>query len=444
MMNNRPLPGEIKFLSKAVEEKIKEVSDFIVDKELSRLFTNCFPNALDTSIIFQFNDDLPDTFVISGDINAMWLRDSTASLWPYIDLVNEDENLKLLFMGLINRQTKSILIDPYANAFNYEKGNSIWCNDLTDMKPELHERKWELDSLCYAIRLAYKFWRLTGETSCFNDDWEKATKLIYDTFIEQQRKTDRGKYKFGRVTAWSTDTVPGNGYGNPIKPIGMIVSIFRPSDDATIFPFLVPSNFFAVISLRQLAEMYICIFNDKDFSKKCLSLADEIENAINKYAISEHLNYDKIFAYEIDGFGNKLFMDDANIPSLMSLPYLGCCDIKNEIYTNTRKFILSEDNPYYFKGNFAEGIGSPHTLIDNIWHLSIIMRIMTSEDENEIVQNIKYLKSTHGNTWFMHESFHKDNPFQFTRKWFPWPNSLFGEMILKLYKEHPGLLKRIY
>ncbi|MEG8945663.1 glycoside hydrolase family 125 protein [Rosettibacter firmus] len=443
-MNSRPALKERKFISKPIEEKIKEVSDFIADKELAKIFSNCFPNTLDTSVIFTFNDGIPDTYILAGDIDAMWLRDSTAQIWPYLEFVNEDDNLKLLIMGLINRQTKCVLIDPYANAFNYDKKKSMWSNDLTEMKPELHERKWELDSLCYTIRLAYKFWKLTGDTSCFNNEWISATKLIYNTFIEQQRKYGCGSYKFGRVTAWSTDTVPGNGYGNPIKPNGLIVSIFRPSDDATIFPFLIPSNFFAVISLKQLSEMYLKIYNDFEFSEKCISLANEIEKAIYEHAVSSHLNYHKIFAYEVDGFGNKLFMDDANIPSLLSLPYLGCLNKDDEIYQETRKFILSDNNPYFFRGKFAEGIGSPHTLLNNIWHLSIIMRIITTDNEDEIINNIRFLKNTHADTYFMHESFNKDNPYDYTRSWFPWPNSLFGEMILKLYNEKPDILKRIF
>ncbi len=440
-MNKRPIIKERKFISKIIEEKIKEIADFIVDKELARMFINCFPNTLDTSVIFKFENALPDTFVFAGDIHAMWLRDSTEQVWPYLEFINEDDNLRLFILGLINRQTKCVLIDPYANAFYCEPKKSIWINDLTEMKPELHERKWELDSLCYTIRLAYNYWKLTADISPFNQNWLNATNLIYNTFVEQQRKNGNGSYKFGRITAWSTDTVPGNGYGNPIKPNGLIVSIFRPSDDATIFPFLIPSNFFAVISLRQLSEMYQKIFNDSNFSRKCNTLADEIEKAIYQFAVSKHLDYNNILAYEVDGYGNRLFMDDANIPGLLSLPYLECISKDDEIYKETRKFILSENNPYFFKGKYAEGIGSPHTLQNNIWHISIIMRIITSNDENEVIQNIRYLKNTHANTYFMHESFNKDNPNEYTRDWFPWPNSLFGGMILKLYKENPDILK---
>jgi len=439
-MNQRPDLKKRKFISEAVEEKISEVKNCIKDKELAELFENCYPNTLDTTIFLNSENGIPDTFVITGDIDAMWLRDSAAQVWPYLSLVNTDIKLKELFMGVINRHTSCILIDPYANAFRIDQRVVEGNNDITEMKAGLHERKWELDSLCYSIRLSYGFWKETGDITCFNENWRKASKLILQTFKEQQRKSDRGQYKFGRITSWSTDTVPGNGYGNPVEPNGLIVSIFRPSDDAAIFPFIIPSNYFAVVSLKQLAEMHRHIFNDYDFATTCLNLALEIENALEKFASSDHLTFGRIFAYEVDGFGNKIFMDDANIPSLLSLPYLGCCDIEDPIYLNTRKFLLSSYNPYFFRGKEAMGIGSPHTLIDNIWPMSIIIQALTSANEEEIIQCLIYLKSTHKGFGLMHESFNKDDANDFTRKWFAWANSLFGELIIKIYNEKPKIL----
>ena len=441
-MNNRPEHNKRKFVSQIVEQNVVSIKDSIKDKEIASLFENCFPNTLDTTVNFRIVNDQPDTFVITGDINAMWLRDSTAQVMPYLDMAKEDDELKQMFLGVINRQTKCILIDPYANAFNDGPAGSEWENDFTDMKPELHERKWEIDSLCYPIRLVYKYWEITGDVSCFTSEWRKAAELIVKTFREQQRKSNNGPYKFGRSTSWSTDTVPGNGYGNPVNPVGLIASIFRPSDDATIYPFLIPSNLFAVISLKQMSEIYRDVYNDVKKANECYSFAVEIDNVVSEYAVAEHLHFGKIYAYEIDGFGNKLFMDDANIPSLLSLPYLECCDNYNPIYINTRRFVLSKCNPYYFRGSVAEGIGSPHTLSDKIWHLSIIMQAITSNDEDEIIKCIEYLKNSHAQTGFMHESFNKDDEFDYTRKWFAWANSLFGELILKLYKEKPAVLKR--
>ncbi|MCK9280200.1 MAG: glycoside hydrolase family 125 protein [Melioribacteraceae bacterium] len=442
-VSKRPPLSERKFTSEAVEAKIAQIKKDISDEELAWMFENCFPNTLDTTVTFKYSHGKPDTFVITGDINAMWLRDSTAQVFPYLPLTKEDEKLKELIAGVINRQTKCILIDPYANAFNDGPGHSEWMSDLTDMKPELHERKWEIDSLCYPIRLSYNYWKTTRDESVFSDEWYNAMKLVLITFKEQQRKDGNQKspYKFQRVTGWQSDTVAGGGYGNPIVPVGLIVSIFRPSDDATIFSFLIPSNYFAVISLRQLSDILMNVKHDKTFADECNALADEVEKALNKFAKSEHLDFGTMIPYEVDGYGNKHFMDDANIPSLLSLPYLDAIEIENPLYKNTRKFLLSQSNPYFFKGSAGEGIGGPHAGVNQIWHLSIIMQALTSDDKNEIKKCLHTIKNTHANTGFMHESFNKDNPEKFSRSWFAWANTLFGELIIKIHQNHPELLK---
>lgn len=439
-VSQRPPLAQRKFTSKAIEDVIVKTRKQIKDPELAWMFENCFPNTLDTTIDFQMVNNSPDTFVITGDIHAMWLRDSTAQVWPYLPFVKEDKELYNLIVGVINRQAKCINIDPYANAFNKEATGSEWKSDLTDMKPELHERKWEIDSLCYPIRLSYHFWKTTGDASIFSSAWEDAMKTIVKTFKEQQRKSGKGPYKFARKTTVPTDTLPGYGYGNPIKPVGLICSSFRPSDDATIYPFLIPSNYFAVVSLRQLAEIFGKVKNNVAFAGECDALANEVEKAIREYAHTNHLKYGTLVAFEVDGFGNQLFMDDANIPSLLALPYLGCLKADDPLYVNTRKFLLSEDNPYFFKGKAVSGIGGPHVGVDMIWPLSIIMQAMTSTDAAEIASCLGTLKKTHAGTGFMHESFHKDNPDHFTRKWFAWANTIFGELILKVARENPSVL----
>lgn len=432
-----------KFNSPVIEATIERVKTTIKDPELAWLFENCFPNTLDTTVHFKIKDGRPDTFVITGDIHAMWLRDSTAQVWPYLPLINQDEALKQLIAGVVNRQTECILIDPYANAFNDGPGHSEWLKDHTDMKPELHERKWEIDSLCYTVRLAYHYWKTAKDVSIFDDKWIKAAQLIIATCREQQRFNGRGKYRFGRTTSWSTDTVPGNGYGNNTKPNGLIHSIFRPSDDATQYPFLVPSNLFAVVSFRQIAEISTQVYHNPTFAQECRNFANEVEQAIQKYAVVNHPKFGLIYAMEIDGFGNALLQDDANVPNLLGLPYLGAVKLNDKIYQNTRRFVLSENNPYFFKGKAAEGIGSPHTLVNQIWPMSIIMRAMTSNNDQEILAQLRFLKNTHANTGFMHESFDKDDAAQFTRKWFAWANTLFGELILKIERERPHLLAKI-
>lgn len=440
-VSKRPPLKDRKFVSDAVEEKIRQVASGIRNTELAWIFANCYPNTLDTTVNYSVDAGKPDTFVITGDINAMWLRDSSAQVWPYLPLAPHDAKLKSLLAGVINRQNKSILIDPYANAFNFGPTGSEWDKDLTDMKPELHERKWEIDSLCYPIRLAYGYWKTTGETSCFDDNWKSAMKLVLNTFKQQQRKDGPGPYKFERVTARQSDTVAGGGYGNPIRPVGLVCSMFRPSDDATIFPFLIPSNLFAALSLEHLSEMSKAFTGDIDFANSCLELSHEIRDAVSKCAIVNHPDYGEVYSYEVDGFGNHLFMDDANVPSILSLPYLGCVASDEKSYLNTRALVLSDDNPYFSKGKAGEGIGSPHTGLGKIWPIGVIMRAITSRNDQEISDCLKTLVNGSAGTGFMHESFDRDDAHKFTRSWFAWANTLFGEMIIDLYENKPHLLK---
>ncbi len=441
--SKRPIVSKRLFVSEAVENEIKRIKKDIADPEISWLFENCYPNTLDTTVHFTESDGVPDSFIITGDINAMWLRDSTAQVWPYLHLAKSDQHLKKLFVGLINRQTQCILIDPYANAFNFGPTGSEWKSDLTDMKPELHERKWEIDSLCYPMRLSFHYWKTTGDSLPFNQQWLAAAKTIVKTFKEQQRIAGKGPYHFMRLTEKQTDTVIGDGYGNPVKPNGLICSTFRPSDDATTYLYLIPSNFFAMVSLRQMAELVTAVFNDQAFAGECIHLAETIDKTLKQFAVADHLNYGKVIAFEVDGFGNRLFMDDSNIPSLLALPYLGCVDLSEEVYQNTRRFVLSKDNPWYFEGKVAAGIGGPHVGENMIWPMSLIVRAMTSDDDQEIIQCLRWLKNTHAGTGFMHETFHQDNPEKYTRSWFAWANTLFGELIVKVHQERKHLLDQI-
>lgn len=429
------------FTSESVEEAIKTFQSHVKDKELRWLFENCFPNTLDTTVYFSEENGKPFTYVITGDIDAMWLRDSSAQVFPYIQFIKQEEKLKELIEGVINKQTLLILKDPYANAFyDDEMKEGHWKSDNTYMRPGVHERKWEIDSLCYPIRLAHAYWKETGDVTPFDETWLASVKLILQTFKEQQRKTDQGPYRFERETPKATDTLPMDGYGYPTKPNGLICSMFRPSDDATVYPYLIPSNFFAVVSLKQAAEMVEAILKESALASELRSLSEEVEKALYEHAVVKHPLFGDIFAYEINGYGSYNLMDDANVPSLLALPYLGAIDRTNEIYQNTRKYIWSSENPFFFKGRAAEGIGGPHIGRDMIWPMSIIMKALTSEDDKEIGKSIEVLKSTHGNTGFMHESFHKDDPRMFTRSWFAWTNTLFGELLWKTFNEKPHLL----
>jgi uncharacterized protein len=438
--SKRPGPGQRKFTSEAVEAKIAAVKKSMADPELAWLFENCFPNTLDTTVQAWELDGKPDTFVITGDIHAMWLRDSTAQVWPYLPLAKDDAKLKKMLAGVVNRQTRCILIDPYANAFNLGPTGSEWAKDRTKMKPELHERKWEIDSLCYAVRLAHGYWKATGDAGCFDQAWQLAAQLVVKTFREQQRLKDRGPYSFQRLTTVPGDSLPHEGYGNPTRPVGLIHSGFRPSDDACMFPFLVSANLFAATALDQLAEIHTSALSNAAFAGECREFAAQLRALVNEYARGPYLKFGEIYAYEVDGFGNRLHMDDANVPSLIALPYLGCCAADDAVYLNTRAFSLSEANPYFYKGKAAEGLGSPHSGLGTIWPLGIITRALTSRSESEVAGCLAALKGTHAGTGLMHESFHKDEAKNFTRSWFAWANTLFGELVLDVQRRYPRLL----
>lgn len=441
--SNRPPIAERKFTSKSVEETILRIKKQISNPELAWMFENCFPNTLDTTVDFEIINGKPDTYVITGDIDAMWLRDSTAQVWPYLSLIKNDKPLQELIKGVINRQTKCILLDPYANAF-YKDVNKVseWKNDLTAMKPGIHERKWEIDSLCYPIRLAHGYWKETGDTTVFDGDWKQAMRLVLQTFKEQQRINSRGPYSFQRSTAWATDGVPLSGYGYPAKPNGMICSTFRPSDDSTLFPYLIPSNLFAIEVLGKLSTLLsLPALNDTKLALEAKQLQKQVSKAYLQDGIINHPKLGRIIAFEVNGFGSFHLMDDANVPSLLSLPYLGAVKANDPLYLNTRKVVLSENNPFFYKGKVAEGIGGPHTGFDTIWPMSIILRGITSIDEKEIKHCIDMLLHTHAGTGFIHESFHKDDASKFSRKWFAWANTLFGEFILETSEKNPSLLK---
>ena len=442
-VSKRPALEKRAFKSVAVEKQLNEVLSKIADPKLRWLFMNCYPNTLDTTVKFKMINGYPDTFVITGDINAMWLRDSSAQVQNYLSLAAEDNALKEMIKGLISRQLDCILLDPYANAFNDGPTGNGWQSDGTKMCKDVHERKWEIDSLCYPIRLIYLYWKATGDVSVFNAKWEKAMALVLKTFQEQQRKENDGPYSFERHTGNAISTLL-NRTGNPVNPVGMVVSNFRPSDDATIFGFLVPSNMFIVASMRQLSEIIRITGNGKNLLDQAECLEKEVDTAIQQYGIVNHPVFGKIYAYEVDGYGGCNLMDDANNPSLLSISYFGYVSASDPVYQNTRKFVWSEYNPYFYKGAVAEGIGGPHCGKDKIWPMSIISKALTSDNKEEIAACLRVLVNTDADTGFIHESFHKDNPANFSRSWFAWANTLFAELVLKVSERYPELLTREY
>jgi meiotically up-regulated gene 157 (Mug157) protein len=440
-ISKRPAPADRKFQSVAVERFISQISDRIRDPELAQMFRNCYPNTLDTTVQPGQFEGKPDTAVLTGDIPAMWLRDSSAQVWPYLPLLRSDEKLRQLIEGVVRRQTRCLLIDTYANAFMADLNAAPlpWSvHDQTEMRRGVGERKYELDSICYPIRLAHGYWRATGDTSPFDPAWKHAMKAVLDTMQVQQRKQGEGPYRFQRKAQNPTDSLV-NGIGSPSKPVGLIASCFRPSDDACTLPFLIPSNLFAVTSLRQLAEMLNSIFQDSATAGQADRLAVEVEYALRLYGLSPTPD-GPIWAYEVDGFGGQILMDDANVPSLLGLPYLDSSP-DAAVYERTRRFVWSSRNPWFFSGAAGEGIGGPHIGRDSIWPMSQIIYGLTSTSDTEITEALRMLKASSAGTGFIHESYNKQDASRFTRPWFAWANTLFGQFVAKLAQSKPALLK---
>lgn len=408
-----------------------DLSNKIDDIKLKKIFYNCFINTMETTV--EYNEENIDTFIITGDIPAMWLRDSTSQIEHYLPFINEHEDLKKLFIGLINRQVFCILHEPYANAFNKTANGQKWDNDITKDSPWVWERKYEIDSLCFPVRLIYKYWKKSNDSSFFNDEIKNMFYKIIETWKIEQNHFENSDYSFQRLNCSPTDTLSNKGLGDLVSYTGMTWSGFRPSDDACKYNYLIPSNMFATVVLGYISEISETIFNDIKLKNIADELKYQIEEGINKFGIIHTEEFGDVYAYEVDGLGNFNLMDDANVPSLLSIPYIGYKDIDDKIYQNTRKFILSKNNPYYYEGSVAKGIGSPHTPPEYIWHISLSMQGLTTKNESEINSLINTLINSDGNTGYMHEGFHCNDSTEFTREWFAWSNSLFADFIYKKY-----------
>ncbi len=400
----------------------------IMDKypALAPLAKQCYLNTIETTVKECENGDY---FVITGDIPALWLRDSSAQLRPYASYCRDSEYLREIFKGVIRRHAFYINLDPYSNAFN-EISHRESHEDETDFySPYIWERKYEVDSLCASVYLLADYYEASGDKEVFTDEIHNMLKAIIDTFVKEQKHSENSSYFFRRTDCPETDTMPCDGKGNPTAYTGMTWSGFRPSDDRCIYNYLIPANMMCHVAMNKAAGILKNEYKDLFYADKASKLAKEVKDGIEAYGTCNHPVYGKIYAYETDGLGNYHLMDDANSPSLLSAPYLGYCDANDETYQNTRRFILSEDNPFYFEGAAAKGIGSPHTGKDKIWHISLTMQILTSTDEDEKAMCLDMLSRTHAGTNFMHESFNKDDASDFTRPWFAWANSLFAQML---------------
>ena len=447
-----------------VDQLIETMKDQILDKDIARLFENNFPSTLDTTIRWtNTRSKSPRTFVITGDINAEWIRDSTNQLLPYLSLLKQSELLQQLFKGALLTQAEYILEAPYCNAFQPPPASGI--APVKQKKDRVFpdydsnivfECKYELDSLAAFLKLGNAYWDTTGDNSFAHmesDLWLLAANKVLNVIDEQSLpifnitsfEFSPPKYIFRRWTDTGTETLPVGGTGNPINANTKLVrSAFRPSDDSTIFQFLVPANAYLSVELGKFSDL-VAAMGTSDYLKQLAARAreksDDIRRGVNDYAIFPHPVFGDVFAYEIDGFGSRLFMDDANLPSLLSLPLLGFVDRDDPIYQNTRRMILSsQGNPYYLQGSQFSAIGGPHVGLEHAWPMSSIVRVMTSNNETEIKAELEQLKYSTAGLGLMHESVNVNRVKTYTRPWFAWCSSLFGEMIIDIYNRYPHVL----
>lgn len=403
--------------------EIAGYAETLSDAKVREMFLNCFFSSLDTAAK-RLSDG--STFMLTGDIPAMWLRDSAVQVMGYLPYCKEDDDVRALITGLLRRQFYYIGLDPYANAFNEEPNNRGHKDDVTDWdSPWVWERKFEIDSLCYPLWLLQKYIDFTEDYSVADDGFRFALSRILDTFETEQYHAERSRYIHSRPKYPEFPTLQNGGKGTPVGYTGMVWNGYRPSDDVCDYGYLVPANMFAAVVLRWLeshAER-TGILSEKE---RISALRGQIEDGLQKFAVYDHPDFGKIYAYETDGLGHFNIMDDANVPSLLSLPYLGYCRKDDPIYLNTRRFILSRANPYYLDGKIARGVGSPHTPDKYIWHIGIVMQLLTSDDKAEREECFRTLLNTDAGCKVMHEGFHCDDASHYTRPWFCWANTLFA------------------
>lgn len=392
-------------------------------------FTAAFANTLTTTVKKQADET---TFLLTGDIPAMWLRDSTAQVRPYLVIAQKDPDLAEMISGLVKRQFFYINIDPYANAFNETANNAGHQSDHTEMNPWIWERKYEIDSLCYPVQLAYLLYKNTGKTDQFNEHFVEGVKKILHVF-ETEQNHQNSPYTFERDTTRLEDTLPCSGKGTKVAETGMTWSGFRPSDDACRYGYLVPSNMFAVVILGYIKEIFTEVIEDTAIVSKAEQLKTQINQGIEKYGITKNQSGETVYAYEVDGLGNASLMDDSNIPNLISAPYLGYVANTDERYAETRATLLSSENPYFYSGKYAKGIGSSHTPENYVWPIALAMEGMTTSDKAEKKRILDSLVATDAGTHMMHEGFDVDNPSNYTREWFSWANMMFCELVMDYF-----------
>ena len=411
------VPRAITNSLQVLETKVSKARFKLAQGAVERLFASTLTRSADGTI-----------FVITGDIPAMWLRDSTWQVRPLLASAKDPEVAQLI-ADVSKRQVEYVLIDPYANAFNQEPDGNCWHKDFPDQSPWVFERKFELDSLAAVLDLAIRLYFESGWVTHFTERFEKAVKVILD-LLEREQNHDAKSYRFKREDIREFDYLSHDGYGSPVAYTGMVWSGFRPSDDACKYGYLIPANAHMATVLSQLSQLPNEVFPDAETKARASKISAEIRSGIEKFGVVEFAGK-KVFAYECDGLGNYLLQDDANTPSLLALPYLGVLSESDPLYLNTRNFVLSDDNPYFYQGKVLTGLGSQHTPPNQVWPLGIAMQGITSTSAAEVEACLQLLELSHAGTNQMHESVDQDDPTIFTRSWFSWADMTSYHLLLK-------------
>ena len=447
-LNSRPPYEKRTFNSLEIDNYLQSLEKKFNNPILYKIFSNCYPNTLDTTV--DYNSDKKETFIITGDIKAMWLRDSSLQIYPYLKHCSKDKNLSNMIKGLFKKQIMFILFDPYANAFNKIPLKSPWSNDITykrdnmgnfenAMNPNLWERKFELDSILFPLYSMSQYFLLTSDISVFNlPNFFNMLNTIISLIKKERRGTDEENENGG----------PEYSFQRPCKTCGLIKTSFRNSDDSALFPYNIPENALLVSTFKLLLKCFNQNIIDEQikikfepFKEEIKNIADAVEKSIYEHGvIIDPINKEKYFAFEVDGYGNYYFMDEPGYPNLISLPFFQFCSASNEIYINTRKRILSERNPYFIKGKFGSGCSSSHSYRRYNWPLFTIMQGLTSIDKEEIKNCLKMLIESAGNKYVMHESYDIDDINKYTREWFAWANSFFGVFIDFIIEKYPDII----
>jgi len=468
----RPIAPCRTFVSQEVEDTIERLRHVIADPDMFRVFENTWPSTLDTTIAWQgYANSTSEknepatkekeelTFIITGDIEAMWLRDSANQLQAYVSVLkpsNSQNSLASLFRGAINLQARYILESPFCNAFQAPDESGIQRTSSANsdrIKPafdfmRVFSCQWELDSVASFLQLSADYADATKDYDFFKNssNWSKAVELILRTAESMMidSYTVDGEWQHTPYTYCAPygGTPINNCNGSPHKGhIGLVRSFHRPSDDACTFQYLIPSNMMFSAALNTSSSIMEAISPpSSNLTSWMRNMSTLLNRGIEAYGIVNSASHGRVYAYEVDGYGSANVMDDPNIPSLLSAPFLHYTTLHDPIYANTRRKILSRDSPYFSQGPIISGIGSPHTLPGRAWPMSLIMRILTSEDEDEILENLSMLVRSTDGLGVMHESVDSRHPGVWSRQWFSWANGLFGVMVLDLERRRPHLL----